>query len=508
VARLSASVIEMQPRGGSAKVFRSNNSSIAIKRNTLGRQIGSWILAAAVIVVLVVFLCWAKSAEAQFSIETIEPHFHWDTSTVVLPDGRIAVGYVHSDPFNNIGSIRYAIRDDFGWQIEEVVGGAPWSIAMDIAQDGMPHISYLRSNGFVARYVYRDADGWHSETIENTNGWVGDSAIAIGPADSVSVSYVSGGWLRYTLRTGGGWEREWVDQGNVGSYSDMIVDFNGIPHITYVDDTLQALRIASRYDEDWHISTIDDIGAVAGRNRLTIDAQGKLWVLYKRDGVHQIACQDGAGWTIEAIDSAPSGYKWDLAVDDAQVPHIGLYRASGEFDVYYITKEADNWLVNVVEEAGQVGGGISIAVDSDRIPHVTYHENLGFRNGRCASFIPPLPISGSITESGEPLTGAQVELLHEGEVLLLQVTDDGDYEFTDVPMGDYQVRASSPEHVELVRVGVTPGDQSVDFDLVRKTTQYDNAPTTIFVTGIDRIQSLYAGRDDNGDGLEDIGQML
>ena len=77
-----------------------------------------------------------------------------------------------------------------------------------------------------------------------------------------------------------------------GTYSDIALDGNGNPHISYVDSTNGLLRYAHHDGSSWSLSTVDPSGSVIGHTSIAVDDDGNPRISY-HDGALRLAEWDG-----------------------------------------------------------------------------------------------------------------------------------------------------------------------------------------------------------------------
>ena len=77
-----------------------------------------------------------------------------------------------------------------------------------------------------------------------------------------------------------------------GTHSDIALDGNGKPHISYVDSTNGLLRYAHHDGSEWSLSTVDPSGSVIGHTSIAVDDDGRPRIAY-HDGALRLAEWDG-----------------------------------------------------------------------------------------------------------------------------------------------------------------------------------------------------------------------
>ena len=136
----------------------------------------------------------------------------------------------------------------------------------------------------------------------------------------------SSGSLQYSTGSGSSWTTVTVDDSSamVGAYSDLALDGNGKPHISYVDSTNGLLRYAHHDGSEWSLSTVDPSGIVIGHTSIAVDDDGRPRISY-HDGALRLAEWDGSHWAITTQDSGSAGQGTQIAIDGDGKTHIAYF---------------------------------------------------------------------------------------------------------------------------------------------------------------------------------------
>lgn len=137
---------------------------------------------------------------------------------------------------------------------------------------------------------------------------------------------------------------------------------------------------------NWAIETVDTIESMRSRSAVAVDPDGNPHAVYFKDDNLYHAFFNGAGYTIEAIDTISSynlAYFPSIAIDASGVIHI----AYSNGDIKYATFDGDAWVGTTVMEnpnrkrfdsgfssPGMPVGYTSIALDGAGLPHITCHN--------------------------------------------------------------------------------------------------------------------------------------
>jgi len=284
---------------------------------------------------------------------------------------------------------------DAGWETTTVdssgrVGGFT-SMALD--SRGYPHISYLDSDNWDLKYARWNGSSWNVEGVD-TAGKVGSySSIAVDSNDNPHISYYEiinyskDGDLKYAKWTGTNWSIETVDSDGDAGYAltSIALDSNGYPHIAYyVDEYYYDLRYARWNGSDWNIEVVDSSGNVGLYPFITLDGNDYAHICYYAATNTELryARWTGTNWSIEALDS-PGIVGWDcsIALDSDDHPRIS-YKDRSNRDLKYAEWTGTNWSIEIVAPIGLHGGGLlSIALDRNDNPHISYYFWINWSDG-------------------------------------------------------------------------------------------------------------------------------
>jgi hypothetical protein len=140
--------------------------------------------------------------------------------------------------------------------------------------------------------------------------------------------------LRYATNAGGSWALQTVDETElVGAFPDIAVDGQGVVHISYYDLYNGDLKYASGAAGSWTLANVDAAGNVGQYTSLALDSVGAVHIAYY-------------GWTTDTSRSF----------------------------LRYANNESGAWVTETVNSGGSVGRYASLALDSQRNPHIGYYD--------------------------------------------------------------------------------------------------------------------------------------
>jgi hypothetical protein len=185
--------------------------------------------------------------------------------------------------------------------------------------------------------------------------------------------------LKATAEDSEGWTLYSVDkEGDVGKASSFILDSSGFVHISYFDETNDALKYAYETADGWYVQTVD-IENVGRSSDIALDSSENPHIVYTdtKNSKLKYAMYDGTTWkhwTIEAAGSAAILPSLALDADDAQ--YITYYDFIDD-DLMLLFYDATSaaWKTETRDAEGDVGTEASIAIDANNNPHIVYFDN-------------------------------------------------------------------------------------------------------------------------------------
>jgi len=234
------------------------------------------------------------------------------------------------------------------------------------------------------------AQEWQLHQIEQGT----KPALSLSPAGDPVVIYMlerQDGWVRIASLDDGEWQIEEVASGYFYGPPDIKIGPDGVGHATFHDHQDQQFRpekgdaVYLRGEGGTWTSTIAaDPGHDGWDNRITVDADGRPHMVavdpleFEGSGVEYYSVDDEGLWSAEAVGSGPQTYKYaiSVAVDADGTPWVS-YHDGAESTLSLAHPSADGWQVEVVDADGDTGFFNESAIDADGGLHISYYERRG-----------------------------------------------------------------------------------------------------------------------------------
>jgi len=287
-------------------------------------------------------------------------------------------------------SAELAWHTEFVDKAEEFKNMTDRSLKLDA--EGHPHIVF---GGDQLNYAEYDGDEWHISVVDAAAKVGQYAALALAEKAVPHISYydAANGDLKYAHWTGSQWVIQTIDSGgDVGLYTSIVLhdtdESGSLPRISYYDATNTNLKDAYFTGTQWIIEVIDASGDVGRFSSLALDNDGIPHISYYDDSpANELAlkyaywdkkAQNGAGgWVTDTVDpnivdrdDVGVGSYASLAVRNDKV-HIAYYDQVNQ-NLKYASGRINNWEVEVIDSGEHVGKYNSIAVDVDQHPHISY----------------------------------------------------------------------------------------------------------------------------------------
>ncbi len=273
---------------------------------------------------------------------------------------------------------------------EDVIDDIGWYTSLVLDNNNFPHISYYDYTNGDLKYAYWTGSEWNIQSVDIWGNVGRYSSITLNKEGHPHISYYdyTNGDLKYAYWTGSSWSIKKVDgDGKVGLYTSIALDSSGLPHISYCDYTKRALKYAHWDGNSWNKKIIDDTGIICmseyfgDYTSIAIDSKDYVHISYCDSGKFDLkyAYQYDSTWGIEVVDSyGDVGQYSSIVLDDNDNPHIGFgyfgHNNDLKFDLKYAVKTNDNWNVETVDSEGDIRKWISLKLDTENLPHISYYD--------------------------------------------------------------------------------------------------------------------------------------
>jgi hypothetical protein len=320
------------------------------------------------------------------------------TSIAADPQGNLHISYRTDESF---GQLKYAFRSAetskwFAMVLDKQLGSFYSFIGLDTK--GNPQICYTPRE---MKYAFWDGTRWNTTKIAQHSGAVEYAcSLVVGKDGKPRVAWYhthrpDGSFylhLRYAVFEDGAWLARTVDfDGEAGKWNSLVLDDEGVPHVSYTQFPRGELRFAYWNGKAWTSSIVDSVyinkdGGEEGANRgmgnsLLLNRQKQWAISYYDLGSIKYARQEGDRWIIERVDHLLSAstnlggwasYRTTQVLDSHGNPHIGYEDAGSLKHAYWDGKE---WHVQVVlGVAGDTFRYSSMAIDAQDHLYFSYRD--------------------------------------------------------------------------------------------------------------------------------------
>lgn len=299
-------------------------------------------------------------------------------------------------------------------------GDVGWNSSIAL---GSIHISYYDNTNGYLKYAYYNGSSWSTGIVDSSADVGYYSSIAVQSDGTVHISYYDydSGSLKYATCSGAAdctqsanWNNGIVvdDSSDVGYYSSIAVESDGTVHIGYYDYLIGSLKYATCSGAsdctdkgNWHNVTIANMGASIGIDpeviSLVIDSSRNVHIVYYDSISFSLKHVSGTYDSFNAPgydpdndpetvdDSGDVGTGLSLAIDTSDNLHISYYDTTN-FCLKYAVGTSGSFDIETIDSTSDVGMFSSIAVETDGTVHIAYYdftnEHLKYAYGTSGSF--------------------------------------------------------------------------------------------------------------------------
>jgi hypothetical protein len=337
-------------------------------------------------------------------------------------------------------------------QVADFLGDVGRGVSISVDAEGNPHLAYLA-------FAERVAEGAPSASRP-----IGSPAV---PA-VLEAELVDGVWSRHSVL-------EEADVGPETSSTGVAVDPGGVHHVAWTERPL-GLSYAS--DQDGQFGEPDSVALGPARGvSIAVGASGAPWIAWYQGTQVRAASGAPGNWNLENVAFVGRGdpglpVRTSIAVGGDGQPVLAFTDPATQTPMLARRDSSGTWATDEIEDGGG-GYGISLDLDTDGNPHVTYYGPLA---GTTASvrYATPADASAESVELGtfdagpgalDPtLVGAGVAVDDQGVASAawfggagtgIVVASNAEGEFQDIPLGPSASTGAAPA------VAATPDGSSV-----------------------------------------------
>jgi hypothetical protein len=264
------------------------------------------------------------------------------TSIAVDNNNEVHITYfdtTYADPNDPAGALRYAHWDGLNWEIGTMIDGRTRtgsynSVAVS-PKTQRPCVSYLSEKYDDLMYACRNADG---------------------------------SWPRYQDLVA-------VDAaGNVGAFTSLAFNTNGVAYISYYDFGNDNLKLAKKTDSGWEISTLDTTDNTGLYTSLAIRASdNRVFISYIDASEAAVKTINSSDWSPKTVAGvSPEGRYTSVAIDKNGRPGVVYFRVENAQLVYSYNTSGNSWTHTTLDVAGDVGISSSLDITFSGHPYVGY----------------------------------------------------------------------------------------------------------------------------------------
>ncbi|UCD04239.1 MAG: right-handed parallel beta-helix repeat-containing protein [Candidatus Woesearchaeota archaeon] len=164
---------------------------------------------------------------------------------------------------------------------------------------------------------------------------------------------------------------------DTGRYSSIAIDYNGMIHISYFNDTNDDLGYCNGTYGNWECKNLKTTGNVGYDSSIAIDSTNVVHISYYNEtGGNLGYCNNSGGtWTCDNVaTNGVVGEFSSIAIDSNDVVHISHKNATVVYSLGYCNNSGGSWTCENVDLGGMVGDCSSIAIDSNNVVHISHTD--------------------------------------------------------------------------------------------------------------------------------------
>ena len=224
-------------------------------------------------------------------------------------------------------------------------------------------------------------EGWNLMTVDNgaNVGWW-DTSISHGPDGLPAISYYDNtdDDLKYAVFNGERWSSQTIDEGgSVGRFNAISHGPDGYPAIAYYDWTNRDLKYASFDGVQWNIEVVESDEMIGTEVSLSHGPAGNPAISYHNVSSRDLkfASHDGVSWTTTTIASTGDVGRYGTSLSHDPDGHAAIsYYDNTKDDLMFASHDGENWVITTVDSGGNVGRDSSLSYNPGGHPVISYYD--------------------------------------------------------------------------------------------------------------------------------------
>lgn len=306
------------------------------------------------------------------------------------------------DPIDS--SLQYIYKDGFSWHTSTVVSSI-FSPTFSMSFDSLdkPHIVYYDASKNEVSFAHFNEGVWEVEIVSTSEEVTDIPALGFDRHGIPHIYYDAGSFIKHLSFEDSSWMSDSLPSSQIKSYSSLLIDENGLPHITFhtfretclffdfvcviSGPTHRDLSYAHFNGTEWSVESIHS--TVGSTDFLFLDTLGNPYIIYHKG--NQVCTRTNSTGCISAkieLEQTRFAHKktgvWQsgllaepyrkglLAWDGANAVHQ-MYLIQGENQ--YAVFDSTEWQEElIIDEQLQVGKYPSIALTQESRPFISYYD--------------------------------------------------------------------------------------------------------------------------------------